>query len=52
LDGALIEETTIFTLHPYTDRITTITYRYPAGDDSCERVQQLLEVLAIVEGLD
>jgi len=30
----------------------TITYRYPAGDDSSERVQQLFEVLAVVEGLD
>lgn len=52
LNGALIEETTIFALHPYADRITTITYRYPAGDDSGERVQQLFEVLAVVEGLD
>jgi len=52
LDGILIEETTIFALHPYADRITTITYRYPAGDDSSERVQQLFEVLAVVEGLD
>lgn len=52
LDGALIEETTIFALHPYADRITTITYRYPAGDDSSERVQQLFEVLSVVEGLD
>lgn len=52
LDGVETEETTIFTLHPYADRIMTITYRYPAADDSSERVQQLLEVLAVVEGLD
>ena len=52
LDGSLIEETTIFALHPYADRITTITYRYPAGDDSSERVQQLFDVLGVVEGLD
>ena len=52
LDNTLIEETTIFALHPYADRITTINYRYPAGDDSSERVQQLFEVLAVVEGLD
>lgn len=50
-DGALIEETTIYALHPYADRIMTITYRYPAGNDSSDRVQQLLEVLAVVEGL-
>lgn len=51
-DGAKIEETTIFALHPYADRIMTITYLYPAGDDSSERVQQLFEILEIVEGLD
>ncbi len=52
LDGTEIEETTIFALHPYADRIMTITYRYPAGTDSNERVTQLIEVLATVEGLD
>jgi hypothetical protein len=52
LDGIQTEETTIFALHPYADRIMTISYRYPAGDDSSERVQQLFEVLAVVEGLD
>ena len=51
-DGSLIEETTIFALHPYADRIMTISYRYPAGDDSTERMQQLFDVLATVEGLD
>jgi hypothetical protein len=30
----------------------TITYRYPVGDDSSVRVQQLFDVLATVEGLD
>ena len=49
---AEIEETVVFALHPYADRIMTITYRYPAGVDSSVRVQQLLDVLATVEGLD
>ena len=51
-DGTEIEETKIFALHPYKDRIMTITYRYPVGDDSSVRVQQLFEVLGVVEGLD
>jgi len=51
-DGEEIEETVVFALHPYKDRIMTITYRYPVGDDSSERVQQLFGVLGVVEGLD
>ena len=51
-DGAEIEETVIFALHPDADRITTVTYRYPAGDDSSVRVQQLFDVLAVIEGID
>jgi len=51
-DGTEIEETVIFALHPYNDRIMTITYRYPVGVDSAIRVQQLFDVLAVVEGLD
>ncbi len=52
VDGDEIEETVVFALHPYADRIMTITYRYPAGVDSSIRVQQLFDVLAMVEGLD
>jgi len=51
-DGAEIEETAIFAIHPDGDRIVTITYRYPAGGDSTVRVQQLFDVLAVVEGVD
>ena len=51
-DGTEIEETVVFALHPYKDRIMTITYRYPVGVDSAIRVQQLFDVLAVVEGLD
>jgi hypothetical protein len=52
VDGAEIEETAIFAIHPDGDRIVTITYRYPADGDSTVRVQQLFDVLAVVEGLD
>lgn len=52
LDGTELEETAVFSLHPYADRIMTITYRYPAGDDSSIRVQHLFDLLAVVEGLD
>lgn len=51
-DETEVEETVVFALHPYADRIMTITYRYPAGVDSSIRVQQLFDVLAVVEGLD
>jgi len=52
LDGAEIEETAIFAIHPDGDRIVTMTYRYPAGGDSTVRVEQLFDVLAVVEGVD
>ncbi len=49
--GALVEETRIVTLHPSGDRLLRLTYVYPAGDDSGARIQQLLGVVAEVEGL-
>jgi len=45
-----VEETAIFLLHPTQARLLTITYRYPAGVDSSVRVQQLLDILAVLEG--
>jgi hypothetical protein len=48
-DGAPIEETAVYTLHPAGGRMMTITYRYPAGDDSSERAQELLEVVGAIE---
>lgn len=47
--GALVEETVILTLHPAGDRLLSISYRYPAGDDSARRVEQLIDVLSYVE---
>lgn len=50
-DGTVVEETRIVTLHPAGDRLLWLTYVYPAGDDSSARIQQLLGVVAEVEGL-
>jgi hypothetical protein len=44
------EETAVMLLHPDSSRLLTITYRYPAGTDSSVRVQQLLDILAVLEG--
>lgn len=52
VDGAEIEETVVFGLHPDADRITTMTYRYPAGDDSSERLEEFFGVLAVVGATD
>jgi len=43
------EETNIYLKHPFQDRLLTIGYRYPAGVDSSVRVQQLLDVLALID---
>jgi hypothetical protein len=47
-DGDKQEETWIYALHPTSDRLLTLTYRYPAEVDSQERVQQLLSILGEV----
>ncbi|HUP25219.1 MAG TPA: hypothetical protein VNB06_20060 [Thermoanaerobaculia bacterium] len=48
-DGSRIEETRAYAVHPAANRLVTVTYRYPAGEDSRERVAQLLEVLGEIE---
>jgi hypothetical protein len=48
-DGSRIEETRAYAVHPTANRLVTLTYRYPAGEDSRERVAQLLEVLGEIE---
>ncbi len=47
--GAVIEETVILALHFTGNQLVTIHYRYPAGDDSAARVEQLIGVLAEIE---
>lgn len=49
--GQSIEETTIFTLTHGARNVLAVQYRYPAGDDSAERVQSLLELLEVIEPL-
>ena len=48
-DGSMQEETRIVLIHPSGNRMLTIAYRYPAGDDSASRVEQLIEVLSYLE---
>ena len=48
-EGAQVEETRVFQIHPTENRLITFHYRYPAGDDSAERVQQLLFWLGELE---
>lgn len=47
--GSLLEETVLFLIHPAGNRLLTIHYRYPAGDDSAARVEELIGVLAELE---
>ena len=50
LEGETVqEETVLLTIHPSENRLLKIAYRYPAGDDSAARVEQLIGVLAEVE---
>lgn len=50
-DHGKVEEIWIYALHPTSDRLLTLTYRYPAATDSQERVQQLLSVLGEVAAI-
>jgi hypothetical protein len=50
-DGREVEETKVFAVHPAGDRLLIVSYVYPAGGDSQERVQQLLLLLGEIEGL-
>jgi hypothetical protein len=47
-----VEETWVYTLHPAANRLLTLTYRYPSGSDSEQRVAELLEFLGEVEALN
>lgn len=41
-DGTATEETVVFTVHPLGDRVLRLTYVYPQGDDSAQRIQDQL----------
>lgn len=44
-DGVRMEETRIFAIHPDGSGLLVLSSVYPVGDDSSNRVEQLLEVL-------
>ena len=50
-DGATVEETRIFSIHPSSMRLLTLSYTYPAGADSAQRVTELIGVFAEVEAI-
>ena len=47
--GELTEEAAVFMIHPAGNRLLVIHYRYPAGDDSAARVEQLIDVITYIE---
>jgi hypothetical protein len=50
MEGDLsMEETAVFMIHPAGNRLLGIHYRYPAGDDSAARVEQLLDVISYID---
>ncbi len=51
-DGATVEETVIFLIHPWGDRTLRLIYRYPAAEDTKERIEDhLFALLGELEGL-
>lgn len=48
--GETVEELVIFTLHPTGDRLLSLIYTYPATGDTEERRDELIGVLAEIEG--
>lgn len=48
-DGTPIEETLILALHPAGGSILRVVYRYPAGEDSPQRLEALFGVLGEIE---
>ncbi len=48
-EGGLMEETAVFMIHPAGNRLLAIHYRYPAGEDSAARVEQLIDVISYIE---
>jgi len=51
LDGVEVEELRVFAIHPTSNRLLRLTYRYGPGEGK-ERLQQLAEVLGEFEALD
>lgn len=51
VESGEVEETWIYAIHPITNRLVTLVYEYPAGEDTQARIGQVLEVFGEVEGL-
>jgi hypothetical protein len=49
--GSQVEEFRIFAIHPTENRLLTVFYRYPAGTDSADRLNDLLLVIGEIEGV-
>lgn len=48
-EGQRVEEVRAFILHPSENRLVTLHYRYPAGEDSKDRVNEMLLWLGEME---
>ena len=46
-----VEEIWVYTLHPSSNRLLTMIYRYPSSDEAPKRAAQLMSILGEVEGL-
>ena len=51
-DGQRVEEFRISALHPSANRLLRVYYRYPKGDDSAERLNDVLLLISEIEALD
>lgn len=50
-DNGTVEELKALVAHPWGNRLLTVGYRYPAGDDTSERGGHLMELLGEIEAL-
>lgn len=51
-EGATVEELKALVVHPWGNRLLTVAYSYPAGDDTSERGGELMELLGEIEALE
>ena len=50
-NGVEVEEFRIHSLHPGQNRVLRAVYRYPAGEDSADRLNDILVIAGEIEGL-
>ncbi|HVR30433.1 MAG TPA: hypothetical protein VMS86_12980, partial [Thermoanaerobaculia bacterium] len=52
-EGTLVEEFRVRAVHPVeSDRLLLVFYRYPAGEDSAQRLEDVLYLVGEIEGLE